>query len=134
MSVALLLITHDSVGSSMLETATNMLGICPVATEVLSIKRNSNPEQIFRKAKRLCKDIEQGDGLLILTDMYGSTPSNIAQRLMLENSSRVVITGINLPMLIRVMNYPQLSLNDLAEKAMSGAIKGVFIINESNSQ
>jgi mannose PTS system EIIA component len=132
MSVALLLITHDSIGSSLLETATNMLGICPVATEVLSIKSHIKPDQLFHKAERLCQDIEQGDGLLILTDMYGSTPSNIAQRLMQQNPSRIVITGINLAMLVRVMNYPQLSLTELAEKAMSGAIKGIFIINEFN--
>ena len=130
MSVALLLITHDSIGSSLLETATNMLGICPVATEVLSIQRHLKPDKLFHKAERLCQDIEQGDGLLILTDMYGSTPSNIAQRLLLQNPSRVVITGLNLPMLVRVMNYPQLSLSELAEKALSGSIKGIFIINE----
>ncbi len=132
MSVALLLITHDSIGSSLLETATNMLGICPVATEVLSITRHSNPEHMFRKAERLCQDIEQGDGLLILTDMFGSTPSNIAMRLKDQLPSRLVVTGLNLSMLIRIMNYPQLSLNELAEKAISGAIKGITIVDESS--
>lgn len=139
MSVALLLITHDSIGSSLLETATNMLGRCPVATEVLSIKQHSNPEQVFYKAERLCQDIEQEDGLLILTDMFGSTPSNIARRLILQKPScvvspRCIVTGINLPMLVRVMNYPQLPLNELAEKANSGAIKGVIIIDKFTSQ
>jgi len=53
MSVALLLITHDTIGHSLLETATNMLGICPLATEILSIKRHSNPEQLFLKAEKI---------------------------------------------------------------------------------
>ena len=145
MSVALLLITHDSIGSSLLETATNMLGLCPVAAEVLSITQHCNPEQMFEKAECLCQNIEQGDGLLILTDMFGSTPSNIALRLMHKKSShpasadhvperlvssRLVVTGVNLSMLVRIMNYPQLCLSDLAEKAKSGGIDGVFIVTE----
>ncbi|MFK5893493.1 MAG: PTS fructose transporter subunit IIA [Pseudomonadota bacterium] len=142
MSVALLLITHDSIGSSFLETATNMLGICPVATKVLSVTQHSNSEQVLHQAERLCEEIEQGDGLLILTDMFGSTPSNIALRLIQQQSTdsevsrlvahRLVVTGINLSMLIRVMNYPQLTLNELAEKAKSGAIEGVFIVDGSS--
>ncbi|MBF0263917.1 MAG: PTS fructose transporter subunit IIA [Gammaproteobacteria bacterium] len=132
MSVALLIITHDSIGQSLLETATNMLGICPIATENLSIKRNSNPEKLFKKAQRLCHDIEQGDGLLILTDMYGSTPSNIASRLLKNNKHRLMISGINLPMLVRVMNYPELSLFELANKAKSGAQESIFLILEKD--
>jgi mannose PTS system EIIA component len=145
MSVALLLITHDSIGSSLLETATNMLGLCPVAAEVLSITQQCNPEQMYDKAEHICHSIEQGDGLLILTDMFGSTPSNIALRLMQKknshsasteplperlDSSRLVVTGVNLSMLVRVMNYPQLCLSELAEKAKSGGIEGVFIVAE----
>lgn len=129
MSVALLLITHDSIGSSLLETATNMLGVCPVATEILSITKEFDPERDFGKAEKLCQKIEQGDGLLILTDMYGSTPSNIAIQLMQQKPARIVITGINLSMMIRVMNYPQLSLLELAQKAESGAKDGVLFID-----
>ncbi|MFK5985060.1 MAG: PTS fructose transporter subunit IIA [Pseudomonadota bacterium] len=130
MSVALLLITHDSIGSSLLESATNMLGFCPVATEVLSITRQFDPERDFYKAEKLCEYIDQGDGLLILTDMYGSTPSNIAMQLMQQHASRIVVSGINLSMLVRVMNYPQLSLAELAIKAESGAKDGVIVTDK----
>ncbi len=129
MSVALLLITHDNIGSSLLESATNMLGICPLATETLSIKRNSNPETFFARAQRLCDEIEEGNGTLILTDMFGSTPSNIAKRLLQQDTSRLMVTGLNLAMLVRVMNYPQLELHELAEKALSGAKESIFILD-----
>jgi len=132
MSVALLIITHDSIGQSLLETATNMIGICPIATENLSIKRNSNPETLFKKAQRLCYDIEQGDGLLILTDMYGSTPSNIASRLIKNGKNRLMISGISLPMLVRVMNYSELSLIELAKKAQTGAQESIIIFSEKD--
>lgn len=131
MSVALLIITHDSIGRSLLETATNMLGICPIATENLSIKRNSNPQKLFIKAQQLCHEIEQREGLLILTDMYGSTPSNIASRLIKGRPDRLMISGINLSMLVRVMNYPQLNLKELADKAHSGAQESIILFSQT---
>ena len=60
----------------------------------------------------------------VLTDMYGSTPSNIACRL--TGTHTKVVAGINLPMLIRVLNYPRLTLTELAEKALSGGRDGIM--------
>ncbi len=133
MSVALLLITHDSIASSLLETATNMLGICPLAIEILSINQDFDSEENLLRAEELCTKLENGDGLLILTDMYGSTPSNIAIKLIDRRESRIVITGLNLSMLIRVLNYPQLALSELAKKAESGAKDGVLIVDKNSS-
>ena len=129
MSVALLLITHDTIGNSMLETATKMLGICPLATEILAITNQQKLEAMQEHAEMLCKKIDQGNGILILTDMYGSTPSNIANRL-LNTPNRTVVTGLNLPMLVRVMNYARLDLQELANKAMSSVEDSVFLINQ----
>ncbi|CAK0770012.1 hypothetical protein CCP3SC15_4060003 [Gammaproteobacteria bacterium] len=68
--------------------------------------------------------LDQGDGVLVLTDMYGSTPSNIACRL---DSEKVrIVAGVNLPMLIRVLNYSYLSLEDLTNKAISGGRDGII--------
>ena len=66
-----------------------------------------------------------GDGVLVLTDLYGSTPSNIACKLRRHGHVRVV-SGVNLPMLIRVLNYPDLDLDSLKEKALSGGRDGVL--------
>jgi len=126
MSVALLLITHDTIGSSLLETATNMLGICPIATENLPVTQHCKPEQLLVRAKRLCYEIDQGNGILIMTDMYGSTPSNIACKLAGTNVK--IITGLNLPMLVRIMNYPDLSLDKLTHKAVSGGQTGIIVV------
>lgn len=133
MSVALLLITHDTIGSSLLETATNMLGICPIATENLPVTQHCKPEQLLTRAKRLCYEIDQGNGILIMTDMYGSTPSNIALKL-LTQKDRILVTGVNLPMLIRVMNYAKLNLTEIAEKAASGAADSIFIMDNAHSE
>lgn len=77
----------------------------------------------------LCK-LDQGQGILILTDMFGSTPSNIACAVSDRNDIRIV-SGLNLPMLIRVLNYPSLSLEELELKAISGGQEGVVRCHHS---
>jgi len=126
MSVALLIITHDEIGSSLLQTAHELLGHSPVNTHSIAISGQANPEQLLQQAETACQGMDQGEGILILTDMIGSTPSNIASRL-LTSSSRRLISGINLPMLIRIMNYPQLTLDELADKAMHGARDSIIV-------
>ena len=75
-------------------------------------------------------EIDQGDGTLILTDMYGSTPSNIACDTSERHDIRIV-SGLNLPMLIRVLNYPHLSLNELEQKAITGGQDGVVSCHQT---
>lgn len=124
MTVSILLITHDEVGNALVNTATNTLGELPLPTTVVTINHATDPEELLPKLERMATNIEHGQGLLILTDLYGSTPSNIATHL--QKNSRVrVVAGLNLPMLIRVMNYPQLDVYALAEKALSGGKDGV---------
>lgn len=123
--VGLLIITHNNVGGALFDAATSVLGTCPLPFEVLPVSQNCDPEERFAKAnKYLTKLAQPGDGVLVLTDMYGSTPSNIATRLAADKVT--IITGMNLPMLVRVMNYPDLSLSKLAHKAVSGGQTGVI--------
>jgi PTS system ascorbate-specific IIA component len=125
MTVGLLIITHDRIGETLLRTANRMLSDMPLAIKALSVTIDSNTEELSREALSLLDQIDQGDGALVLTDMYGSTPSNIAFGLM--QPGRVhVISGINLPMLIRTLNYATLDLGALTEKAISGGKEGIF--------
>lgn len=126
MKVGLLIITHNNIGEQLLKTATIMLGDNPLNTVNMNIDSNCDLDQSLQKAKASISELDQGDGVLVLTDMYGSTPSNIANSLV-EDDSVVVIAGINLPMLIRAMNYPRLNLQQLAEKALSGGHDGILI-------
>lgn len=136
MGVALLLITHDTIGSSLFATAVNMLGVSPIPNKNLVITQQMDIEQGFVQAKQLCRELDDGDGILIITDIFGSTPSNIASKLLEAvpgeeaHGQRVIVTGINLPMLVRVMNYAYLSLPELAEKACSSATDSIFIIDK----
>lgn len=124
MSVALLLITHGDIGKSLHDAAITIIGSSSLRTRFLSITTDSQPEQMIDMANDMVNALDSGDGVLILTDMYGSTPSNIACALQYHNVE--VVAGLNLPMLMRILNYPNLPLHRLADKAVSGGKEGVM--------
>ena len=126
MSVGLLLITHNRIGSELLATATTTFGSCPMPAQTLSVRSETDPDRVLAEARNMLHDIDTGDGVLVLTDCFGSTPSNVASRLLDSDNVRIV-SGISLPMLIRVMNYARMTLDDLAHKAVSGAHEGVVL-------
>ncbi|MDX1251617.1 MAG: PTS fructose transporter subunit IIA [Gammaproteobacteria bacterium] len=123
--VGILVISHLGIGREMVRAATAMLGICPLQIEVLSIMTDSDPDDMLREARFGIARLNQGEGVLVLTDMYGSTPSNIAAHLLGDQVR--VIAGVNLPMLVRVLNYPRLGLDELVNKALSGGRDGVLL-------
>lgn len=122
--VGLLIITHNNVGGALFDAAISVLGRCPLPFEILPVSQNCNPEERLKKAQEYLQELNQDDGVLVITDMYGSTPSNIATKLAADNVK--IVTGLNLPMLLRVMNYPKLSLKNLAEKAVTGGQAGII--------
>lgn len=130
MSVGLLLITHNRLGDELLDTARTMFQRTPMEAATLAVHKNDKPEQVQAEAERMAGELDDGDGVLLLSDMYGSTPSNIANRLAgagREGERRRVVYGLNLPMLVRVLNYADLDLDELVAKAFSGGRDGVTV-------
>lgn len=127
MTVGLLVITHNQIGATLVETATNMLGGRPMPVEIIPVTTGCSPEQLLQQAKDKLDVLSQGDGVIVLTDMYGSTPSNIATRLCEHDDQVAVIAGVNLPMLVRLLNYPNLNLEQLVDKALSGGQDGILL-------
>lgn len=124
MSVAILLITHGEVGQAIHQAAISVIGSSPLRTTCLSITQSMTPEEALRQTQEKIQALNTGSGVLILTDMYGATPSNIACAR--QDADIAIVSGLNLPMLIRVMNYPSLPLAQLAEKAITGGKEGVI--------
>ena len=125
MSIGVLLLCHAGVGEAMLATATEMLGVCPLATEVVSVPGDCDPDAVFDQACQRIDRLDSGSGVLVLADLFGSTPANIACRLSRPGAIEVV-SGLNLPMLVRVLNYPGLSLPEMVGNALSGGREGIF--------
>ena len=126
MSVGLCLISHNRIGEALLDTAVSMLGGQPLPAAVIAVTPASDPVQILERARAAVRELDQGDGVIVLTDMFGSTPSNIATALKRDNEHVTVIAGVNLPMLVRLMNYPRLGMAQLKDKALSGGREGIF--------
>jgi len=128
MSIGLLLITHGDIGADMLYTATRILGgNCPVAARTLAVTDETQRDHLCAEALRLSAEVDSGDGVLVLADMYGSTPANIACSLQDGPGAIQIIAGLNLPMLVRALNYSSLPLVELALKAETGGRNGVLI-------
>lgn len=125
MSVGLLIITHNGIGQILVQTAYDMLEAKPMDIITLEVDMNCDIDKTVQLATASIKECNQGNGVLILTDIFGSTPSNIVS-LLLPDHRACAVSGLNLPMLIRVLNYPDLTLDQLAEKATSGGKDGII--------
>lgn len=121
-----LLVTHGRLGHFLLDTLRDMLPQTTLACDVLEVRRVQDTEVLLRQGERMIARLDGGGGVLLLTDAYGSTPANLACRLGALPGVRVV-AGVNLPMLVRVFNYPDLPLDALAQAAVEGGRRGVTL-------
>ena len=128
MTIGILLLTHNDIGAQLLLAAKSTYGSIPIRTEILSIDHYDQPNDLAKLANQYVKLLDDGKGVLILTDMFGSTPSNIAKDLCYLGKVSVV-SGLNLSMLLHIFNYPNLSLKQLTTKAIEGGRDGVIQIN-----
>jgi len=134
MSVGVLIITHNAIGEQLLAAATATLGFCPIHTASLAVQRDCDVESVEHAALALIDELDKdGQGVLILTDALGATPSNIGSRLA-SKRALTVVAGVNLPMLLRIFNYPSLCLDELAAKAISGGLDGVVMVNHAHTR
>ena len=132
MSVSILIISDGDIGASLISTAKQMIGHSTLKIKALNANIDLDThieatlDELYTQASSLVKEIDQGDGVLILTDLFGSTPSNIARRLYDKNNISIV-TGVNLSMIICILNSPDLNLEAITERACSGGIDGIKI-------
>jgi PTS system ascorbate-specific IIA component len=125
MSIGILIIAHNEVGTDILSTARDIFGGLPVNAAVVSIKPSSDYDKKLVEARHCIAELDAGDGVLILTDIFGATPSNIALKAAKHTNSKVV-AGVNLPMLVRVLNYSHLPLTKIVDKAVSAGHDSIF--------
>ena len=125
MSCGVLLVTHGKLGMFLLDTLRNMIGELPLKADVLEVRLVQSHEGPMLQGARMLENLDSGDGVLLLTDAYGSTPSNVAHKLAMTRPNVIAVAGLNLPMLMRVFNYSILTLEELAESAVTGGQQGV---------
>ncbi|MBV2209913.1 MAG: PTS fructose IIA subunit family protein [Thermomonas sp.] len=126
MSVGILLITHEGLGSAMLTVAQRLLHKLPLSCEAFEVPFDGNLDALLPAASAAMRKVDGGQGVLILTDLYGATPSNLAARLARLGTPVRRVSALSLPMLLRVMNYAELDLDDLPAVAAAGARNGAI--------
>lgn len=124
MSVGVLLITHPGIGTAMLHSARRIIENCPLEVMCQDVPVDANLDRIGEVTDKLIEQLDQGSGVLILTDLFGATPNNIARHFS-EKGRVAVLAGLNLPMLVRVFNYPDAGLKTLCDTAVAGGARGV---------
>ena len=123
MKVGILIITHSDIGKQLLLTAISVFGRNPFQVEILSVDNYDQPNDVKELAEKYVNFLDNGNGVLILTDIVGTTPSNIASSIDYKNIK--IVAGLNLSMILNVFNYPNDSLDDLSVKAIEGGTDGI---------
>jgi PTS system mannose-specific IIA component len=129
MMVGILIVTHGRLAQELLETTRIIVGKSVDHIVPISVGWNDDMADIQKTISSSIAKIDQGDGLLILTDMFGGTPSNISLSFL---SDRVeIITGVNLPMLIKIVNVSdRYNLKDLAHLIHEQGKKSIYLASE----
>ncbi|MBT4838672.1 MAG: PTS fructose transporter subunit IIA [Methylococcales bacterium] len=127
MKVSILIVTHSNVGNVLLNAAKTIMVDTPSEMSCINIWNQCDVELEISYIDKMIQTMDKGEGVLILNDLYGATPCNILFKF-LERQSVRVVTGLNLSMLLTVMNYSGLSLDDLMVKAIEGGKSNVFDI------
>ncbi len=127
--IGILVLTHEDLGEHMIRCASHVVGMNPLQLMHLSVFPQDDPASVLSSASALIKQLDSGDGVLILSDMLGATPCNIASRLVQPGRVECV-AGVNLPMLVRALTYRNEPLSVVIEKGLSGGQGGVVQIND----
>lgn len=122
--VGILIIAHGTLGESLIHSASHVLGGRPAQLAQIGVGMHDDPQTVLPQAIKLLRSLDEGSGVLVLSDVYGATPSNIACRLLIPGKIEGV-AGVNLPMLVRALTYRHEPLATVVQKAVSGGRDGV---------
>ena len=123
--IGILIVSHGTLGESLIHCASHVMGKRPLYLRQLGVTVHDDPEAILPQAQDLIRFLDTGQGVLVLTDMFGATPSNIACKL-LEAGRIEGVAGVNLPMLLRALTYREKGMEVLLQRARDGGRDGVF--------
>lgn len=125
--IGVLLISHGSFGESLIQNVCHVLGHRPPLLAQVGVAPQDCPEKLYAKAAHALAEVDSGQGVLVMSDMLGATPSNLAAQL-LRPGHIEGLAGLNLPMLLRALTYRDESLGVMMNKASSGGRDGVVKI------
>jgi PTS system mannose-specific IIA component len=123
--IGLFLITHGTLGESLIQCVSHVLNKRPAQIAQLGVAGQDDPLDLLPTARQMLEWVDSGRGVLVLTDIYGATPANVASKL-LEPGRFEGVAGVNLPMLLRALTYRDRDMDTLIHRAISGGCDGVL--------
>ena len=124
--IGILLITHGSFGEALVQNACHVLNKRPVQVNQLGVSAQDDPLDLLPLARQMLHLVDDGDGVLLLSDLFGATPCNVAQRLVEGMPAQRLVCGVNLPMLLRALCYRHEDVDSLVSRAVDGGKAGVM--------
>jgi mannose PTS system EIIA component len=123
--IGILIVAHDHLGESLVDAVTHVLGARPPQFDVFPVAATDDPLALLPKARAAVAALDTGEGVAVLSDIFGATPCNLAAKL--ASAGRVeVIAGVSLPMLVRAFTYRTKGMETFVKKAVSGGCEGVL--------
>ena len=127
--IGILLITHGSYGEALVQNACHVLNKRPLLLNQLGLSAQDDPLALLPLAQDLRRMVDGGDGVLLLTDIFGASPANLALKL-LEPGRCEGLAGVNLPMLLRALTYRDQDMDTLLIRASDGGRNGVLNLRD----
>lgn len=123
--VGIVIVTHVMLGDALLACARHIMQRELPNLGHMAVSKADDPEKVLEQARALCERLDDGSGVLLLTDIFGGTPSNVANRL-IQPGRIEAVAGVNLPMLVRALTYCHQPLEVVVSKAITGGMEGVL--------
>ena len=123
--IGIFLVTHGTLGESLIQNVCHVLNKRPPLIAQLGVAAQDDPLDILPLARLLLQEVDGGEGVLVMTDVFGATPGNLALKL-LEPGRVEGVSGVSLPMLLRALTYRARGMDTMVQKAISGARDGVL--------
>jgi mannose PTS system EIIA component len=131
--IGILIIAHGALGECLIHCASHVMGRRPLRLRQIGVTVHDDPELILSHARELAHELDDGSGILVLSDICGATPCNIASRLV-EPGRVELVSGVSLPMLVRALTYREEPLDKVLQKAMVGGVNGVMHLEGGESK
>lgn len=134
--LGLVLVTHAPLGEAIRQCVQHVMGSVPNGFEVVDVLANDEIDTTVRRIQVAARAVQEGSGVVFLTDLFGATPSNAAVRAGVEslNLPTVLVSGCNLPMVLRALGFRDLAINEVAERLVMGGRNGIVSTGASAPQ